>query len=51
MILIRIFLIIPLMILFIAVSFTVIVPLLYWVITGEDWIDIKDSILNIDLTN
>lgn len=34
----------PLMILFICLSLTLVVPILYWVFTGNDWLDVKDEI-------
>ena len=40
----RLFLVMPLMVLFICISLTVIVPVLYWVFTGEDWVELKDEI-------
>ena len=43
----RLFLVMPLMVLFIALSITVIIPILYWVLTGEDWIELKDEIIYI----
>ena len=41
----RLFLVMPLMILFICLSLTIIIPILYWVFTGEDWIELKDEII------
>ena len=41
----RLFLVMPLMILFICLSITVVIPILYWVFTGEDWIELKDEII------
>ena len=41
----RLFLVMPLMILFICLSITVVIPILYWVFTGEDWIKLKDEII------
>ena len=41
----RLFLVMPLMILFICLSLTILIPILYWVFTGEDWIDLKDEII------
>lgn len=41
----RIFIIIPLLLLFTISTFTLIIPLFYWVFTGEDWLDLRDEIL------
>ena len=41
----RLFLVMPLMILFICLSITVVIPILYWVFTGEDWIELKGEII------
>lgn len=41
----RLFLVMPLMILFICFSLTIVTPILSWVFTGEDWIELKDEII------
>jgi peptidoglycan/LPS O-acetylase OafA/YrhL len=41
----RLFLVMPLMILFICLSLTVVIPILYWVFTGEAWFDLIEEII------
>ncbi len=43
----RLFIVMPLMVLLIASSITVVIPLIYWVITGNDWIELKEEIIYI----
>ena len=43
----RLFLVIPLMVLFILLSLTVVVPIIYYILTGNDWIELKDYIVYI----
>jgi hypothetical protein len=42
-ILIRLFIIFPLYLIWFGVSLTLIIPLLYWVLTGYDYIDIPET--------
>ena len=37
---------IPLYVLWLLLGFTVVIPVLYWVVTGEDYSDIQDLISN-----
>lgn len=43
-ILIRLFLIAPLYIIWFILIFTIVVPFIYWVITGNIWIEVLDYI-------
>lgn len=43
----RLFIVTPLMIIFICLSLTIVIPFLYWVITGRDCIELKDEIISL----
>ena len=47
-ILIRLFLIFPLYLIWVCIGFTLIIPFLYWVFTGCDYIDIPDNFPDYD---
>ena len=43
----RLFLVFPMMIVFICLCVTVVVPLIYWICTGEDFIELKNDIIKL----